>query len=94
MFTKQLKEELLEVLNHTHTVKETNKSEFTRRTSLKPVHRGATVLYTMGGESQGVIPVRNRSHNCPTSHCESMRREQGGNEAKGVTTSHTGSGPV
>jgi len=42
-FAKQLKEELLEVMNHTHTVKETRTSEFTRRTSLKPIQRKATV---------------------------------------------------
>ena len=40
-FAKQLREELLEVVNHTHTVKETRESEFHRRTSLKPIQRKA-----------------------------------------------------
>jgi len=40
-FAKQLKEELLEVVNHTHTVKRDKESVFYRRTSLKPVQRKA-----------------------------------------------------
>ena len=34
-FAKQLKEELLEVVNHAHTVKKTQRSVFTRENELK-----------------------------------------------------------
>ena len=48
-FTKQLREELLEVVNHAHTVKKTQRSVYHRRTSLKPVQR-KTEVYIHRGE--------------------------------------------
>ena len=70
-FTKQLKEELLEVVNHTHTVKRDQKSVYHRRTSLKPILRKANSLYTTRGESyESEIRVI-LSQECPTSHDES-----------------------
>ena len=53
-FAKQLREELLEVLNHAYTVKETKESEFHRRTSLKLVQREVEFIY-MGMELLQVI---------------------------------------
>jgi len=47
-FAKQLKEELLEVMNYAHTVKIDQKSVFHRRTSLKPVHRKVRVYIHEG----------------------------------------------
>jgi len=48
-FAKQLKEELLEVMNHAHTVKRDPKSVYHRRTSLKPIHWKARVYIHGGG---------------------------------------------
>jgi len=50
-FTKQLKEELLEVVILVHTEEETQKSVFHRRMSLKPIQRKLEV-YIQGGTSQ------------------------------------------
>jgi len=48
-FTKQLREELLEVLNHAHTVKETRESVFHKENELKARSKETRVLYTWGG---------------------------------------------
>jgi len=45
-FTKQLREELLEVVIHTHTEERDQESVFHRRTSLKPIQRETTGIYT------------------------------------------------
>jgi len=57
-FTKQLREELLEVLNHTHTKKRDQKSVFYRRT-IKPGHR-TTEAYIHGKGSHIELDTRQR----------------------------------
>jgi len=61
-FAKQLREELLEVLNHAHTKERDQKSVFYRRTSLKPVQRKARVYIHEGGSHHESGGVRDMSH--------------------------------
>ena len=71
-FAKQLREELLEVLNHAHTKERDQKSVFYRRTSLKPIQRKARVfIHGRGSHYESEIGVI-LSQECPTSHYESQ----------------------
>jgi len=93
-FAKQLKEELLEVVNHAHTVKETQRSVFTRRTSLKPVQRKPGVYIHRGGvtTSHATAALRVRrsqgESECPMSHCESRRVSGSQRESGRFRTGH------